>query len=144
MKANRAARAHRARLADEQAVSSVVAAVLLFALFTTAFTIWTFTTLPQWVADREQAHADKVQQSFSALQAGLDALSASDDNGPSSVAVDLGPSPIALLQPTAAQGELSVQGEVRATGTFVNEQVPVVVPSPRPSPATAAAPSRPS
>lgn len=116
MKANRSARA-----ADDEAVSSVVAAVLLFALFSTVVTLWTLTTLPEWKADREQAHAHAVQESFAALDAGLAALSAAKDAGPSTVPVVLGPDPVALVQSAPASGELEMQDEVAVLGTFTGE-----------------------
>lgn len=104
-------------------VSSIVAAVLLLALFTTAFTLWTVAALPQWVADREAAHAVGVQEAFAGAQAGLEALSASGDAGPTSVAVPLGPSKVPVLQQQAALGELSAEGGRRAQATFTNERI---------------------
>jgi hypothetical protein len=121
VKANRGPRARRQ--ARDDAVSSVVAGILVFALFTTVFTMWTVTTLPEWIADREQSHARGVQDAFATLSSGLDALSAASDKGPSAVPVKLGPEPVALLQPVAANGELGVQDTVRAQATFTGESL---------------------
>jgi hypothetical protein len=120
VKANRAARAR-----GEEAVSSVVSAILLFALFTTAFTLWTITTLPTWVAEREQQHAHGVQESFAALSAALDTLSAADDTGPSTIPVVLGPDAVPLVQSTPATGELSLRDTLTARATFVGESLHV-------------------
>lgn len=117
MKANRAARDGPA----PEAVSSVVAAILLFALFTTVFTMWTVTTLPEWIADREEAHADGVREAMASLASTLDSLSASDDAGPAAMSMALGPRPVALLQPSAATGELAVEGTIALAGTFTDE-----------------------
>lgn len=110
----------------EPAVSSVVSAILVFALLMTVSTLWTVTTLPQWIADREEEHARGVQASFAALQSGLEALSAADDAGPSTVPVDLGPRAVPLLQPVAAAGELRVGGATSAGATFTGESILLV------------------
>lgn len=107
----------------DDAVSSIVAAVLLFALLTTAATLWTFTTLPLWVAQREQQHGQEVQESFAAMRAGLDSLSAADDDGPSTFPVDLAASPVPFVQRAAAHGDLAVEGSVRAQATFDDERL---------------------
>lgn len=119
MKANRRALAQLPR--DDGAASSVVAAILLFALFTTMLTLWTVGTLPQWIADREQEHAHAIQSSFGSLSSGLDALSAADDNGPATVALTLGARPVALVQTTPSTGELGVQDVVAVGATFTGE-----------------------
>jgi hypothetical protein len=105
----------------DDAVSSIVAAVLLFALLTTAATLWTFTTLPLWIAEREQQHGHEVQEAFGAMRSGLDALSAGDDAGPSSFPVDLAAAPVPMLQRAPAQGELSLDGAVRLQASFDDE-----------------------
>ena len=103
---------------DDVGVSSVVSAVLLVALFTTAMTIWTFTTLPTWVAEREANHLDGAQESFGRLKADLESLAAQDSPGPAATAVDLGPSKVPLLQGTAARGTLSYEDGFSIQGAF--------------------------
>lgn len=109
--------------AADSGVSSIVAAVLLLALFTTAFTLWSISTLPGWIADREEAHAQGTEEAFRALQASAEALSASDDVGPSSVTVDLGASRVPVLQRVSASGELGMAGSVRWQADFTGEGV---------------------
>lgn len=120
----------RGERGGDAAVSSVVSAVLVVALLVTVSTLWTVTTLPQWVADREEDHARSVQASFSALQSGLESLSAADDEGPSTVPVDLGPRAVPLVQPVAASGELRVADATTATATFTDESILLVDQSP--------------
>src|SRR6185436_15286537 len=91
--------AHRTPLGhDDKGVSSVVSAVLLFGLFTTAFTVWSFTTLPKWEADNEQAHHRQVVEAMAGLEAGLSGLSGRNDPGPYTGVVPLGTPAVPLLQ----------------------------------------------
>lgn len=107
----------------EDGVSSVVSAVLLVALFTTAMTIWTFTTLPTWVAQREANHQGEAQESFGRLKGDLDSLVAQGESGPVATAFDLGPSRVPLLQGRAAQGTLSIQDGFAVQGAFTTAKL---------------------
>ncbi|HLF16721.1 MAG TPA: hypothetical protein VI796_04735, partial [Candidatus Thermoplasmatota archaeon] len=119
MKANRAP---RLRQADE-AVSSVVAAVLLFALFTTAFALWTLTTLPQWIADREERHMETVKERFDTLKAGLDAVSGTGSTAPVSAPIPLAAEKVALLQRSPATGRLAFVDGLSATASFTSPEL---------------------
>lgn len=83
-----------------------MSAVLLVALFTTAFAIWTFTTLPTWVAQREANHQGEAQEAFGRLRGDLDSLVAQGEPGPVGTGFDLGPARVPLLQRAGAQGTL--------------------------------------
>lgn len=98
----------RGRSDGEPGVSSVVSAVLVFVLFTTAFVLWTMQTLPDWEADREHAHQREVSEGLGGLKSALEGLSARRDAGPVTAVVPLGTPPIPLLQTTEATGELEV------------------------------------
>lgn len=102
----------------EAGVSSVVSAVLLVALFTTAMTIWTFTTLPTWVAEREANHLGDAQEAFGRLKGDLESLAAQDTAGPAATAFDLGPSKVPLLQGSAARGTLSFEDGFSIQASF--------------------------
>lgn len=104
---------------DEHAVSAVVSAVLLFALFSTAFLVWSVSTLPDWVGDREHNHARATSSGFSRLGAELDALSIGQD---ASLNVDLAPSRVPLLQIAQASGSLAVEPGFRFTAAFTGEE----------------------
>lgn len=119
MKANRAAGGRD----DEAAVSSVVSAVLLFALFTTASVMWTFQTLPEWIADREEAHQGGVVERFATLRSGLETLSAGDDPGTVAITLPLSPRPVALLQTAPAQGELGLEDDLEVSATFTGTAI---------------------
>lgn len=111
----------RERLAgDSAAVSSVVAAVLLFALFSTAFLTWTVITLPQWIADNEAVHEGEVVDSFAALQAGLERLSGAASDGTTSATFALAAEPVPLLQGGAPRGSLEAASGFRLQGAFTN------------------------
>lgn len=99
----------RRRRRDE-GVSSVVSAVLIFVLFSTAFVLWSFQTLPEWEADREHGHQRQVSQQLGGLKASLEGLSARRDQGPVTAVVPLGAPAVPLVQATAATGELGVIG----------------------------------
>ena len=105
---------------SEAGVSSVVSAVLLVALFTTAMTIWTFTTLPTWVAEREANHLGEAQEAFGRLKGDLESLAAQDSQGPAAMSIDLGPSKVPLLQGTAARGTLSFEDGFAIQAGFTN------------------------
>lgn len=105
MKANRAPRSKG--FADEDSgVSAVIGAVLVFGLFSSAFIIWSFTTLPVWIADNEAQRNDDVQQSFSTLNDGLNLLAASGGSGPISASFPLAADEVPLLQPAPSIGRL--------------------------------------
>ncbi len=103
---------------DDSGVSSVVAAALVFSLFVTATLLWGINTLPGIVADRERVHQDDVTESMSALQTGLDRLSAGGDEGPIKVAVRLGTDPVPLIQPVPSSGEIQYRSGFNVTATF--------------------------
>lgn len=94
---------------DESAVSAVVGAVLLLALFSTAMTVYTVTTLPEWKADKEHNHQLAVEQSLGGLKSDLEALAARRDAGPVSANVPLEVSKVPLLQTVAARGTIGVE-----------------------------------
>lgn len=88
----------------DDAVSSVVSAVLVFALFSTAFVLWTVQSLPEWIEDREHAHDGLVAERFADAAAVL----ANDDassNGATFV-VPLAPDPVSLVQRSPATATL--------------------------------------
>lgn len=103
---------------DESAVSAVVGAVLVFALFSTAMTIYAVTTLPDWKADKEQAHQDAVQQAFGGLQADLDALAVRRDVAPVTASIPLEVPQVPLLQSTPARGRLGIADGFAASFAF--------------------------
>lgn len=119
------ASAERAHKPDE-AVSSVVAAVLLFALFTTVFVLYSVQTLPEWIGENEQEHQNEVRQHIAGLKAGLDGLSARKDAGPVSSVVQLGPPTVPLLQTTPVGASLSYEPGFAATATFDNAALHLV------------------
>lgn len=102
----------------EAGVSSVVSAVLLVALFTTAMTVWTFTTLPTWVGEREANHLAGAREAFGQLKGDLESLAAQGAPGPAATAIDLGPSKVPLLQGTAARGTLSFEDGFHLQAAF--------------------------
>lgn len=108
----------RAPGSKDDGVSSVVSAVLLVALFVSVSIMWTVTTLPQWVADREQSHALAVQEAFGGLAGGLDSLSANGDEGPLAVGLALGAQAVPFVQQTQASGSLALQDTLTADVTF--------------------------
>ncbi|MEK6975230.1 MAG: hypothetical protein AABY18_02695 [Candidatus Thermoplasmatota archaeon] len=117
---------------NDEGVSSVVSAVLLVALFTTAMTIWTFTTLPVWIQEREANHQGDAQEAMGQVKAGLDALAAQDAPGPSTTVFDLAPAKVPLLQGAAASGHLAYEDatfavQVTFTGAVLHLQDGVAV-----------------
>lgn len=92
---------------DDGGVSSVVAAVLLFALFSTAFMVYSFQSLPGWEADNEHAAHRAVAGDLQGLKAGLEALSARGDAGPVGATVPLAVPTVAVLQPDPATADLA-------------------------------------
>lgn len=105
---------------DESGVSAVVGAVLLMALFTTAFTAYTLTTLPEWKADKEQAHQALVRQELGGLKADLEALAARRDAGPVTATVPLEVAKVALLQSAAARATIAVGDGFDADFSFTS------------------------
>lgn len=104
----------------DDGVSSVVAAVLIFSLMSTASLLWTLNELPDWIEGRESNHAATVQRSFGSMQAGAERLSANGDNGPFSQPLTLAASPIPFVQRGTAQGALSLRDGFAIEGTFTN------------------------
>ncbi|HET6399515.1 MAG TPA: hypothetical protein VFH47_08190 [Candidatus Thermoplasmatota archaeon] len=113
---------HVARGADA-GVSSVVSAVLVFALFVTVATLYAAQTLPERIADREAAHQAVVTDAFTGMRSSLDVLSARGDRGPATAAVDLAPSPVGMLQRAAATGVLSLEGTFGVNAAFAQPRV---------------------
>ncbi len=123
MKANQAQR----RLSSESSgVSSVVSAVLVFALFSSAFGMWMFTQFPTWVADRESNHQDSVRAGFADLQAGIERLSASDSAGPISASVPLTARQIPLLGGIPTSGHLFMETGVDFAAAFTGPRLHVI------------------
>lgn len=102
----------------DRAVSSVVSAVLIFALFSSAFVLWTAMTLPEWVADRESLHQDEVRGGLGSLQSGLERLSAADEQGPITASFPLGAPKVPLVQSAASSGELAYRDGFRFDAAF--------------------------
>lgn len=119
MKANRFA-------ARDEGVSSVVAAVLVFSLFSTAFLLWSINQLPDWIEGREKNHLDGVRQSFAALQASTERMSSNDDPGPVTQGITLSAPAIPLLQGSTIGGSLKVETGFNVTGSFANTALHVV------------------
>ncbi len=103
---------------DETAVSAVVGAVLLLALFSTVATIYTVETLPQWKADKEQNQQAEVAGVLAALRADVEALAARGDAGPVTAPVPLETPRVPLLQPSSARASLEVEDGFDATFAF--------------------------
>ncbi|MGB1587158.1 MAG: hypothetical protein ACPHID_08975, partial [Thermoplasmatota archaeon] len=104
----------------DEGVSSVVSAVLIFALFSTAFLLWTINQQPEWVADREHNHIRGVQEDIASLQSGLERLSASGDSGPITQTIALAADPLPLVQAVPGQGALSMEGTFAFDASFTN------------------------
>lgn len=103
---------------DESAVSAVVGAVLLLALFSSAMTIYTVSTLPQWKADKEEIQQQRVAASLGDLRSSLEALAARDEEGPVTATVPLKASRVPLLQQTPGRGSLGLADGFDATFSF--------------------------
>lgn len=101
--------APRPSLRHDHAVSSVVAAALIFALFSTTFALWTVITMPEWIADREVSHQTGVVADFADTQGGLERLSAAGEAGPVTTDIRMAPRPIPLLQRATALGGLGFE-----------------------------------
>lgn len=121
---------------DESAVSAVVGAVLLLALFSSAMTVWTISTLPEWKADKEQNHQGIVRQELGSLKADLEALAARRDPGPVTATIPLEVAKVPLLQTTAAKGTLGatstgfeVDFAFTSPSVFFSDGLSVAVPS---------------
>lgn len=107
MKANAHARRHTA--GDDRAVSSVVSAVLVFSLFSTAFALWSTTQFPGWVEDREANHQNAVREALAQAQGSLEQLSSSDQAGPVTLPIALSARPIPLLGGVPTAGRLHME-----------------------------------
>ncbi len=88
----------------EEGVSSVVAAMLVFALFTTAFALWTAQSLPEWVEEREHHHNRGVADTFAQLSVRIG--NQHNELG-STYSMRLAPDPVPVVQRAAAVGALS-------------------------------------
>lgn len=117
------ARASRRMAADERGVSAVVGAVLVLALFTTAFSVWAFQTLPEWEADHEETHQRAVVSGLSALKADVQGLSVRGEAGPVTRAIDLGATPVPLLQGVKATGAIGLRSGVSASAAFSGPEI---------------------
>lgn len=111
-------KANRAFGRDDEGVSAVIGFVLVFGIVSTGFLMWSFNTLPVWIADNEQARDDAVIEAFGRIKGGLDGLSSTGQAGPIGVTVPLGASEVPLLQPAPSIGELSVRSGSGWSGSF--------------------------
>ena len=119
---------------DESAVSAIVGAVLLLALFSSAMTVWTITTLPDWKADKEELQQQRVQAVLGSLRSDVEALATRGETGPISASVPLQAGRVPLLQQTAARGSLGLaegfdaQFSFPGASMYLNAGVPVATP----------------
>ncbi len=90
----------------DDAVSSMVSAVLVLAIFTAAFGVWTVDTVPEWIAAREHAHAGEVAADFAAMRSTLDTMPAGGLSA--TIRVDMAPDPVPLLQRAPSFGTVDV------------------------------------
>lgn len=121
MKAN--ARAVARRADRDAAVSSVVSAVLVFSLFSTAFVMWSVTQYPGWVEDREANHQAALRQALSQAQGDLEQLSASDQSGPVTTTLPLSARPIPVLGGVPGGGRLRVEDGVAFDASFTSPRL---------------------
>lgn len=105
---------------SEAGVSAVIGAVLVFGLMSSAFVIWSFTTLPVWIADNEEARNQEVVDGFSGLKSGMDLLIADGSSGPISRSFPLSADEVPLLQPAPSIGRLYFQSGFGWHGNFNN------------------------
>lgn len=117
MKANRK---HRTFRPDDAAVSAVIGAVLVFGLFSSAFVIWSFTTLPVWIADNEYARNEEAVSSFSSLRNGLGLLAAENSAGPITASFPLSADEVPLLQPAPSVGQISYDSGFSWSASFTS------------------------
>ena len=102
----------------ESAVSAVVGAVLLVALFTTMATLYTVQTLPDWKADKEHNQQLAVQAAFGGLRSDIDALATREGGGPVTAVIALETPRVPLLQQTPARAALRLEDGLAATFAF--------------------------
>ncbi len=96
---------------NEEGVSSVVAAVLVVTLFTAAFGVWTVDTMPEWIKDREDAHARMVGATMGSATADILASATNGRPGATALSFPLAPDPIPLVQEGESVGTLeTVEG----------------------------------
>lgn len=103
---------------DESAVSAVVGAVLLVALFTTMATLYTVQTLPEWKADKEHNQQLLVQNALGGLRSDIDALAAREGGGPVTAVLPLETPRVPLLQQTPARAAVAIEDGFDASFTF--------------------------
>lgn len=124
MKANARART-LPRPAGDSAVSSVVSAVLVFSLFSTAFVMWNVTQYPGWVEDREANHQSVVRQALAQAQGDLERLSTSGQAGPVTTTVPLAARPIPMLGGVPGSGRLHLEDGVSFGASFTSPRLHV-------------------
>jgi hypothetical protein len=94
---------------EDPAVSSVVAAVLVFSLIVTASLMYTVNVLPDRIEAREANHQAEVRRALTSLQTALEALSVAGDAGPATQRFELAPEPVPFLQRASASALMEVQ-----------------------------------
>lgn len=93
---------------DQEAVSSIISAVLVLTLFTAAFGVWTVETLPEWIGERENAHANDISDAMGGAMSDILAASNAGRGSQVSLYLSLAPEKIPLVQAAQASGELEV------------------------------------
>ncbi|MEA3189428.1 MAG: hypothetical protein QOD77_10 [Thermoplasmata archaeon] len=114
------------RRAGDEGVSSVVAAVLLFGLFTTVFALYAIQTLPEWEADNEHNHHREVARQLQGVRASLEALSSRDDAGPVTASVSMDVPTVPMLQQTPASAEVAYLKDDDGFGAAASFTSPVL------------------
>ncbi len=92
----------------DEAVSSVVSAVLVVTLFTAAFGVWTVETMPEWIKDREDTHARAIGAAMGGATADILASATAGRPGATALSFPLAAEPIPLLQSGAGSGTLEL------------------------------------
>ena len=118
----------------DDAVSSVVSAVLIFALFSTASLMWTLTQLPNWVEEREDNHAAAMREALGGMQATLEEMASTGNVGPATRTLALGPAPVPVLQRTPTLGTLGITDGLQLGATVGNGALHVLGAAPAGTP----------
>lgn len=105
---------------NDEAVGPVVAAVLLLGLLTVVSAIWTASTLPDWITEREDEHREGAAAQLLGLRDDLEAAAIRDSRVPATMSLDLAPSAIPLLQPVSARGTLSLEPATGVATSFTD------------------------